>query len=233
MKKEDEMNKQKQYMLMDPMTYEKHMSRIAHTTHEEKRQNDMDLEMRNILESQDGDDIKVLKYSQVLAKMRNIRKPLEDNIIDEKYILDSISENVRHKAKRLLDKVKESNELGWNKYGELIYEQTPIPKSNIVQLLTDILKTRTYEKPVGWHDFAEALAGSIDRIDKDIVPNQSSWKIMSGKTKGSARGTTSRTHDITDSASKSEKGKRKRRLTQRDVEDERQRQLTLDTWQQY
>src|SRR5215470_2306155 len=227
------MNKQKKYMLMDPVAYEKHMSKIALTTPEERRQSEMDLEMRKVLESDEPDDIKVLKYSQVLAKMRNIRKPLEDNIIDDKYILDSISEDVRHKAKRLLDKVKESNELDWNKYGELIYKQTTIPNSDIVQLLTDILKTRTYEKPVGWHDFAEALAGSIDRMDKDIVPNQSSWKIMSGKTKDSARSTTSRTHDITDSASKSKKGKRKRRLTQRDVEDERQRQLTLDTWQQY
>ena len=227
------MNKQKKDMLMDPVAYEKHMSKIALTTPEERRQSEMDLEMRKVLESDEPDDIKVLKYSQVLAKMRNIRKPLEDNIIDDKYILDSISENVRHKAKRLLDKVKESNELEWNKYGELIYKQTPIPNSDIVQLLTDILKTRTYEKPVGWHDFAEALAGSIDRMDKDIVPNQSSWKIMSGKTKDSARSTTSRAHDMTDSASKSKKGKRKRRLSQRDVEDERQRQLTLDTWQQY
>lgn len=218
---------------MDPVTYERHMSRIDHTSPIEKKQSDMDREIRNVLDSSDPDDIKALKYSQILVRVRGMQKPLKDNDIDEKYILDSIAENVRHKAKRLLDKVIENTELGWNKYGELIYRQTPIPNSNIVQLLTDILKSRTHEKPVGWYDFAEALAGSIDKVDKELVPNPSSWKIISGKTKDKAHRSTSKTLDVTDEPPKSKKSKQKRRSSRGRGSDVNQSQLTLDTWEEY
>jgi len=227
------MNKDKKYLLMDPMTYEKHMSEYAQTSPILKRESDMNREMRQVLDSDDPDDIKVLKYSQILAKLRGIHKLPEENNIDEKYILDSIAENVRHKAKRLLDKVIENTKLGWNNYGELIYRQTPIPNSNIVQLLTDIMKTRTHEKPVGWQDFAEALAGNLDRVDKELVPNPSSWKIISGEKKARVHRARSRTRRISDSAPTSTKNKENRALSRGRGSDVNQSQLTLDMWDEY
>src|SRR5215470_9227401 len=172
----------KKYILLDPGTYERQMIRNVDKTPIEKKISEMDVQIRSILDSQDPDDIKAGKYAQALNKFRFVSKstPPPQTRIQEEDILDSISNNARHKAKRLLDNIKENTELNWNDNGELVYRQSVVPNSNIVHLITDILKPKTVDRPVGWKEFAQGLTG-IDKIDKDLVPNQSSWKIVSGK----------------------------------------------------
>src|SRR5215470_4828967 len=103
----------KKYILLDPGTYERQMIRNIDKTPVEKKISEMDVEIRSILDSQDPDDIKAGKYAQALNKLRFVTKstaPIQIRVQDED-ILDSISNTVRHKARRLLDNIKENTEL--------------------------------------------------------------------------------------------------------------------------
>ena len=46
----------------------------------------------------------------------------------------------------------------WNEKGELMYENKPIPRSHVVDLVNDILRQRKGFEPVGWSVIARSLA---------------------------------------------------------------------------
>ena len=53
-------------------------------------------------------------------------------------------------ARQLLDKIKEHRDLlNWNKKGELMYENKPITRSHVVDLVNDMLRHRKEFEPVG------------------------------------------------------------------------------------
>jgi hypothetical protein len=103
----------------------------------------------------------------------------EDDKVDETEIIESVPTTVRHKAKRMIRIVKESPHLAWNERGELIYNQTTIPGSSIVELFNDIFRQRRLgeDRPLGWHEFSEGLAVSKE-ISKELVSNYGSWKVI-------------------------------------------------------
>ena len=62
-------------------------------------------------------------------------------------------------ARQLLDKIKENSEvLNWNEKGQLLYENKPISRSHMVDLVNDMLRRRKGFEPVGWSVFARGLA---------------------------------------------------------------------------
>ena len=95
--------------------------------------------------------------------------------IGEEDILESVPPTTRYKAKRLLHAIRQISDLKWNERGELVYKQSIVPHSNIVELFNDILKAKQPTRAVGWEQFADGLASS-DELNKDLVPNHSSWK---------------------------------------------------------
>jgi len=137
--------------------------------------------VRDILEGDEPDDVKAKHYAMVLKKFR-VREPTQhiEDAVDETEIVESVPTTVRHKAKRLMRIVKENPHLAWNARGELIYNQSVVSGSSIVELFNDILRQRRVgdDRPSGWREFSEGL-GESSEINKDIVANYGSWKVIS------------------------------------------------------
>ena len=55
------------------------------------------------------------------------------------------------KAKKLIDRLK--TEISWTDRGKLLQDGTPVPGSNMVDLVNDVLRKRRNSDPVGWQAF--------------------------------------------------------------------------------
>ena len=141
----------------------------------------LDSDVREILEGDEPDDVKAKLYAMALKKFR-VRVPVKyaEDLVDETEILESVPTNARYKAKRLLRIVKENPHLTWNERGELIHNQATIYGSSIVELFNDILRQKKVgeTRPLGWREFSEGL-GELGEINKDLVSNYDSWKVIS------------------------------------------------------
>ena len=169
----------KKFVLVDPEAYSRQIKMPpVHTI--EPTSASLDEEVRSILDSFDADDVKAKRYLMTIKKFRDRSAPPASSApsaketIDEDDILDSVPPTTRYKAKRLLHAISQIPELKWNGRGELIYKQSVVPSSNIVELFNDILKIKQPTRAVGWEEFADGLASS-DQIIKDLVPNYASW----------------------------------------------------------
>ena len=77
----------------------------------------------------------------------------------EEEVMKSVPKLYKSGARQLLDKIKENSDvLHWNKKGELMYENKPIPGSHVVDLVNDILRQGKGFEPVGCSVFARGLA---------------------------------------------------------------------------
>ena len=54
-----------------------------------------------------------------------------------------------------MDRLK--TQLSWTDRGELLHDGTPVPGSNMVDLVNDVLRKRRKSDPVGWQAFAQQL----------------------------------------------------------------------------
>ena len=210
------MHSAKKYVLVDPAVYE---------NQQQRPESEMDVEIRSILNSYEPDDIKAARYAQALNKFRNVNRPKEKPSLKNEEILDSISNTVRHKAKRILDGISDIPEMSWNEKGELVYKQSVVPNSDIVKLLTDVLKSKTVERPEGWKEFAQGL-GTSNKMDRELISNQSSWNIASGKD-----------HSAAAAAAAAPKPRKARTKSSRAVSGRiarvRKRPLTFGDWEEY
>jgi hypothetical protein len=97
-------------------------------------------------------------------------------------VLQSVPKNVKYKAKQLFKKLKSQRDIEWTDDGELIWKQTKIPKSDIVELLSDVLDKKASKKqPVGW----EALSAGLKTANtpRELINNPSRWSFMQGTLK--------------------------------------------------
>ena len=69
-----------------------------------------------------------------------------------------------------MDRLK--TQLSWTDRGELLHDGTPVPGSNMVDLVNDVLRKRRKSDPVGWQAFAQQhkrinlpmeLVGNVER----------------------------------------------------------------------
>ena len=148
----------------------------------EKALSGLDGEISSILNSELNDELKAKQYSAALSRFRNYSadQSPKENPIDklEPKVLESMPSTVKYKAKRLIDRLKRDKAVDWDKDGQLIYRQRKIPKSDIVELFSNSLKSKsdTKDLPVGWETFAESL--HENEIPRELVPNKSIWNEM-------------------------------------------------------
>ena len=171
----------KKFVLVDPEAYSRQIKMPSVHTIAEPSSVSLDDEVRSILDSFEPDDVKVKRYVMTLKKFRDRSAPpttstssVRDSIGEED-ILESVPPTTRYKAKRLLHAIRQIPDLKWNERGELVYKQSIVPHSNIVELFNDILKAKQPTRAVGWEQFADGLASS-NELNKDLVPNHASWK---------------------------------------------------------
>lgn len=143
---------------------------------------DMDREISETLNKQMPEDIKAKLYHSILGKYMSHKQLSTDVVrksprLDEEEILESLPPNVRYKGRRLLSHIRNNPDVEWNDKGELIYHQSVIKKSNIIDLIGELLKSNSSKtEPLlsGWEEFTSILRASD--IPKYLIVNSRRWK---------------------------------------------------------
>jgi len=172
------MDHAKKLMLVDPKLYRASMR--------EKTLGKLDEEIEHTLNSELPDGEKALNYIDALRRYKFYGiEPKANKTEEEKgdsmesEILESVSSDVRHKAKRLLSHLKRDSNFKIGSEGEIIYKQQKIPRSHVGDLLSDILekkKTTADEGPLGWRKFSNSLK-SLD-VPSNLIVNYMHLKLQ-------------------------------------------------------
>ena len=95
------------------------------------------------------------------ASMPDSEKQVEIPLTDNE-ILDAIPKNSKTLARSMINRLKTNNDqVSWNSKGEIAVDGNLIKGSNIIDLISDQLKSRKKFNPTGWENFTEVL----DRIN--------------------------------------------------------------------
>lgn len=186
------------------------------STYSDKIKN-LDSEMEEILNRKDiSDSEKWSLYTNVLQRYLNVSKSLrepvpipvlttedeqrEEESKDKKAVLDTLShalaqslsaipKSFQPKAEVLFNILLDSNEIYWDRTGEVKIGDEELIGSNITDLISDVLRARKSFNPVGWEKFSKLLAKL--NVPQEIVRNPKRWQfIQSNKLmqEGSPRG---------------------------------------------
>ena len=153
----------------------------------QKSINQLDIEMRAILDRQDiSDREKVMLYNQVLQRYLEYKdinqvkptEPSQSSFDIETNIMDILPKraDMRRKADALMKRIKEHPDMMWNERGEFIYQGRLIPGTNIIDLVSDVLRKRKTVTPHGWQEFARALRGI--NAPREWIGNTDRWDWM-------------------------------------------------------
>ena len=97
-----------------------------------------------------------------------------------KDVLESVPKSMRQKAHRLLNRLRSTSGVKWNDRGELEFQGRVVPRSNLTDLVNDVLRQRKHAgEPTGWEVFADVLSAS--NIPQDLVGNPDRWRYMREK----------------------------------------------------
>lgn len=91
-------------------------------------------------------------------------------------ILESVPATIRRKAKLLLQMVEKHPQMSYNENGELEYAGKPVPGSNIIDLMNDVLRHRKSFRPQGWEVFSRGLKEI--NVPQEFVGNRERWLYM-------------------------------------------------------
>ena len=97
-----------------------------------------------------------------------------------KDVLESVPKSMRQKAHRLLNRLRSTSGVKWNDRGELEFQGRVVSRSNLTDLVNDVLRQRKHAtEPTGWEVFADVLSAS--NIPQDLVGNRDRWRYMREK----------------------------------------------------
>jgi len=172
----------KKLLLVDPNAVP---SAPSHCNHPQgaKTVDGLDTEIRNTLNSDLSDDVKAKLYLMTLKKFRAFeynkthRTDDRDRPLDlDRHLSQSFPDAQRHLAKGILDKLRDNPDVSFTPKGQLIYRQSPIVGSDLVDLVRDVLKRKNTNPPLGWAEFARALRDA--NVPKSFIVNADRWKVM-------------------------------------------------------
>ena len=78
--------------------------------------------------------------------------------LSDSEILDAIPKNSKTLARSMINRLKANqDQLTWNNKGEIVVGGNPVVGSNIIDLISDQLKSRKHFNPTGWEAFTKSL----------------------------------------------------------------------------
>ncbi len=161
----------KKMMLVDP--------RLYRPTIQDKTLSSLDSQIGQTLNNDMSDDLKVKRYLEALNKYRAYEAPktIEATQDFESRVVDSVPISQQYKARRLMDYLKRDPDIKLSDKGQLIYRQSLMPNSNIVDIMSDILKKNTVgENPFGWEQVLNSL--SNQNVPQELVTNARKWRFI-------------------------------------------------------
>ena len=91
-------------------------------------------------------------------------------------IVESVPVTMRRKAKLLLSMLEEHPHMSWNEQGHLEVHGKPIPGSNMIDLVNDVLRHRKGSSPRGWEEFSKGLRDM--NVPQEYIGNKQRWSWM-------------------------------------------------------
>jgi hypothetical protein len=141
---------------------------------------ELDQRMQNILRSKNlSEDEKATLYLQILQKYTHfsIERTTPESVPEpeitteeeeaepivkteqdefEEKVVSAAPVQYKDTAKDIFQFLKSQNSLKWNNKGEIVYQEELVPRTNIVDLVSDLLRNRK-KAPVGRNVFLNAL----------------------------------------------------------------------------
>ena len=81
--------------------------------------------------------------------------------------MDSVPTTMKKKARLLMSMLQDHPNLSWDEDGKVKMYGQPIPGSNIIDLVNDVLRQRKGIEPTGWQPFAKRLKAM--NVPQDFV----------------------------------------------------------------
>jgi uncharacterized protein YwgA len=164
----------KKLLLVDP-------SRAFRPSATEKKLNELDSIISDVLASELSDDEKAKRYIAALKQHRFYESPhpVPAKPDTDEDIINSIKPTLRRKAKKLLKRVKTHSRL--TDEGEIVSDKEVIKDSDISDLITDALTKSSSVRPKGWVEFADTLKRA--RTPRELVRNDKLWKYLNPTTR--------------------------------------------------
>ncbi len=174
----------KKMALVDPRLVESLLPRVdqSSSTPRSRVLSSLDSDMKDILERSDlSEREKVASYNQLLSRYNTIEaaraaQPVRVSVVNsgetpavpvapaaaapsaseaiEREIVASMPKTLKEKTRLLIEKMKADPLSRWNDRGEFVYDGKAIAGSNMVDLVNDLMRTRSKTTaPVGWREF--------------------------------------------------------------------------------
>lgn len=139
----------------------------------------LDTDIRDILRSEEDDFSKAKRYASVLRRYRAFDEepvPRVNNILNlEENVLKSTPSNLKYKAKRILTQLGKDKDVDFTEDGRLVYKQTPVNESNILDIVSDILQKKpSFAK--GTKEVADSLRST--KTSEELINNPIVLKRM-------------------------------------------------------
>lgn len=151
----------------------------------------LDRDMHRILRSNLSDREKWTSYQQVLQRYLHFAQELKQPVIlpvvqsvektqnveenlNTEYILSSIPKTFRTKAQLLIDSIKHN--VTWDDKGVVYIDGHAIRGSNVIDLISDVIRPRKHSNPTGWEEFAKYLKGL--NIPREYIGNDRRWTFI-------------------------------------------------------
>lgn len=95
----------------------------------------------------------------------------------EKEIMNSVPKTFKSQAQGVINKLKaNSQQISWNDKGELISNGAVVPGTNVVDLVTDVVRPRKNFEPRGYEAFAQQLAKI--NMPEDLMRNDARRRLV-------------------------------------------------------
>ena len=122
------------------------------------------------------------EYNQILQKylvhhQKNFQpknQVSEQKSANEEYsaddIIESVPKTMQRKAQLLIKRLQQNPHIQWNRKGEMIFRDSPLPNSNVSDLINDLLRHRKNNtEPLGWQLLADHL--SEMNVPQELIGN--------------------------------------------------------------
>ena len=91
-------------------------------------------------------------------------------------VVDSVPEMFKRRAQLLLSILQDNPNMSWDEDGTVKLYGKHIQGSNIIDLVTDVVRQRKGREPTGWQPFADGLREF--NIPQDVIGNRERWDWM-------------------------------------------------------
>lgn len=136
-------------------------------------------------------DERAKAYASAVERQRFFQRPNQESKPDSSNntddytpplmntIVQSVPKTFKSKAEALIQFLND-HAIKWTDTGELIGKDgTPVPRSNIVDLVNDLMRERKKVQPVGWDILSEELRRL--NVPRELIGNEQRWLSMTSE----------------------------------------------------